>query len=386
MRLRAERCVVGVDARRVAAPVYSRYSAPVGWRSVSSGCSIACSDGGTLQRASSTRIGGARLAGEHDGAARGAPLARRAAAASRAPARAGADAPLRAARGGEEYAGAPPSLAASAPKIDAAGDAAPGIAAHHLARRDLHLLVGPPARERAPALGAAPGQRSRACAPSPRASVASALGEVGAAHAEAAGRGSRAFRSASPALRRRRRTSASASKPTGVLDRAGCARAAEAQQRGIELAELRRDLLGRRAAAACAPGRPRASQRAPARSAAAPIRARHRRQRRRARRRRRAARRVDRAARAHDRVLEGLQRRDLAHADVAVAARAGAAARRRRPGGSTATSTTTPSSTGTTASARGDRELEQRGGLALSHRAPRAGRSTLRHERRGTRC
>ena len=60
LRAPAWRAPIGAASRSV----YSRYSAPDGWRSDSSGCSIASSDGGTIQRVSSTGSARPGLAGQ----------------------------------------------------------------------------------------------------------------------------------------------------------------------------------------------------------------------------------------------------------------------------------------------------------------------------------
>ena len=272
-----------------------------------------------------------------------------------------ADPPLGAARRREEGVRAALRRRLAA-EIDAAADAAPGIAAHHLARRDQHLL-----RRRASAASASRLSLPRQARLSSIARVAARqrgerVGEIGAAQAEADAPARRDSRSASPAPRAAAANQRPASKPTGCSTRA-IAAAAEGEQRGVEAGELRRDLLGRRRrrrARQAVLGQPGAPGRGAAPFALA------------LGQRREHAGAVgnagaDRAAPQHRR-LEGLQRRDQAHAQVALlraaAGRIGIGRADHRDQQDDAEQHRHDRD------ARGDREVEQRGGLALSHRAP----------------
>jgi hypothetical protein len=287
-----------------------------------------------------------------------------------------ADALLRAARRREEVARSGVALAA---EVDATRNASPGIAPRHLARGDLHLLLGAPARERRFAFGAAPGQRleDRRVAPVQRLERGN---EVGAAHLEA------------PAGcvggldRRRERVDRGGEPAHGieadtVLD-ARVGAAAEAQQRGVDLVHLRRDLLGSARLGARAG---ELAQPARERRRSAPLLA----------TRRHAgedAERVgagrDERAALDDRALERLQRGDAADADVAVAAPLGVDAvgiggtddRDERDDAEQHRND---------AEAGGDRAFEERDAPALSHRASDRRQPARRRRsgtRRGTRC
>ena len=109
-----------------------------------------------------------------------------------------------------------------------------------------HLLLGAPARERCAALGTAPGQRLEHARIGTRECVQRS-GEVGAADLESPARRIRPISIGVCQARSAAANQRAASSPTAVLDSRIRARA-EAQQRGVELAELRRDVLGRRTA------------------------------------------------------------------------------------------------------------------------------------------
>ena len=269
------------------------------------------------------------------------------------------EAPLRTARRGQERT----SLAIArriAAEIDAAADAAPRVAPRHLARRDQHLLRGRPARERDPAFAAAPGQRfehRRVAARERRQRV----GEIGAAQAERPAR-----RFAVLDRRRQRRCDGGEPAPGIETDRAIDARVgarAEGEQRRVEACHLRRDLLGRwrwRHARQAELGQPPA----PGRSAAPFALARRQRGQHVAGARQR---RGDLGPLQHCR-LEGLQRRDQTNAHVALLRAAAGSVGVGRPDHRGQQHDAEQHRHHR--DARGDREIEQRSGLAISHRAP----------------
>ena len=196
---------------------------------------------------------------------------------------------------------------------DAAGHPAPGVAAHHGALADRHLLARRPAREHGLAGRAAPRQRVEQAGIGTQ-QRSERAGQVRAAQCEGATGGVRR-------LQRRRQghprglEPARRVQPEGPLD-AGIRAAAEAQQRGVECAQSGGDLRGH------ADVRPRrveaAVQPAPDVRVLAPLGAacghagQHVGRRRRCRNRGASA--------LDDRRLEGLECRDVAHAGVAVGA------------------------------------------------------------------
>ena len=127
--------------------------------------------------------------------------------------RCAAEAPLDAVWAGEEVASSQRVALVGVAEIDATGDATPGIAACHVACRDLHFLIGAPTGERGVAFGASPGQRLQ------HAGIGAAqcrqrADQVGAAQAELLSLAHRSTRSALPGRRGPPRTSAPASRPT----------------------------------------------------------------------------------------------------------------------------------------------------------------------------
>ena len=130
-----------------------------------------------------------------------------------------------------------------AAEIDATGDAVPGIAARHVVRRDLHPLIRAPARQRRAALGAAPGQGFEHAGVGGR-ERGQRRGEIAAADLELLTRVLGRFDHRAETCRGRGEPTCGV-KADALAD-AWVGTRAKAQQRGVERRQLRRDLLSLR--------------------------------------------------------------------------------------------------------------------------------------------
>ena len=274
--------------------------------------------------------------------------------------------PLHAARAGDKVARQPSLIAARvAAEIDAAGDAVPGVAPRHMVGRYLRHLIGTPARQHCAALGATPGQGIE------HARVGMQQG--GQCGSQVAAADLKALARVVGGFDRRAQAFVGQREPARRIeaDRLADARVAavaEAQQRGVQLGQAGGNPLGLRRQRRADAGHARqpiagAPGRAP--FAAALRQAIEHLLRRRWRWRERCCERCS----FDDRRLEGFQRRDMAHAQVAVG---GAAPRRRAGIGRPRQSDQQHDAEHDRhdGQAGGDREIEQGRGAPFRHRWP----------------